>query len=948
MMEQELMATQVHLAILGPRELYCCVAKNHATGDVKTEWLSANEVEPWAIQKNIEGYTTWISLNDKEQGKDSIEGVKALCDFWLDVDRPKATKEKDRIATEAELTEALERANKLQQHIETTCNAIGFMARSGNGYHLHFPLPVTPLCNEERQKTNIKVRNFAKKVSATIGAEIDSTYDIRRVTTLIGTKNLKLPETPLQTAWDRMVVCDGLDAALKYVETAREQNKELLEAILNVTSTDVEVETETSEYQPVRPEISNILKREPMLKDIYEGQWSKYNFKSRSEAEYTIVLEFMRYGLKPAQIRIAMEESKCEKWNDTTKTTKQYRDKTIEKAAKFLKKEALKAKQEAEPESNDSQADRLIKYCLSQDIELFYDQHKTPFIRIKEKIRINDDNDDNDDIPETFSPSEQDCVNVSKEEEGEREKKREVDKFSSKASKPSYRHCSRNIPIRSKFFKTWLANLMWELEEKAPGSEGLNSAINVLMGKALAEGKEYTLYNRVAPAEDGIWIDMADKAWRAIKITVDGWEIVDDPPILFKRFNHQQALVVPVQVSLEDAPAKIELLFDYLNIPKEDVITKISFLCNIISYIIPIIPHPILVVWGPQGSCKSWLFRFVRRLLDPSAIEILRLPRDERELIQQLDHHWIAFYDNLTYVPSWASDTFCGAATGTGFSKRELYTDDDDTIYCFKRCVGLNGINPAARKGDLLDRSTLICLEKLNEDKRKTEHDLTVDFDKNKAVILGAILAVISETLKRYPEITLKGYFRMADFTKYGCAIAEALGKSKDDFIEAYRQKVELQNEEAVNANPVALTILDFCQTKFKKKVDGTLTNKNWEGTPTKLLQEITVHAQMMGINTKSKYWPSAVNAFSRIVNNVSSSIQALGFEIVTKGGNRRKIIITPGLQTKLETVRVCGDCELFHKAGCVFPGINFDKVPENSNFALDCRSFTPKTECSP
>ena len=32
-----------------------------------------------------------------------------------------------------------------------------------------------------------------------------------------------------------------------------------------------------------------------------------------------------------------------------------------------------------------------------------------------------------------------------------------------------------------------------------------------------------------------------------------------------------------------------------------------------------------------------------------------------------------------------------------GFSKRELYSDDADVIYNFKRCVGLNGINIVAR-----------------------------------------------------------------------------------------------------------------------------------------------------------------------------------------------------------------------------------------------------------
>lgn len=103
-----------------------------------------------------------------------------------------------------------------------------------------------------------------------------------------------------------------------------------------------------------------------------------------------------------------------------------------------------------------SQADRLVTLCISRQPVFFHDQHRTPFVRVKQAD-----------------------ANVI-------------------------------MPIRSRQFKTWLANLMWQAEQKAPGTEGVNSAINVLQGKALMEGEQYTLYNRVAPAEDGVWIDMCD------------------------------------------------------------------------------------------------------------------------------------------------------------------------------------------------------------------------------------------------------------------------------------------------------------------------------------------------------------------------------------------------------------------------------------------------------
>jgi hypothetical protein len=157
---------------------------------------------------------------------------------------------------------------------------------------------------------------------------------------------------------------------------------------------------------------------------------------------------------------------------------------------------------------------------------------------------------------------------------------------------------------------------------------------------------KYTLYNRVAPREDCIWIDMCDEKWRAIRVCASGWEIVEDPPILFRRYNHQIPLVEPKHGG---DPWK---LLTFLNVSEDDEDTRLLLLCLSITYLIPTIPHPILCVYGHQGAGKSWLFRFIRRIVDPSQVELLTLHWDERERIQQLDHHWCAFYDNVSSLPT--------------------------------------------------------------------------------------------------------------------------------------------------------------------------------------------------------------------------------------------------------------------------------------------------------
>ena len=819
----------LHLAILGDRSSYLLTVKNHAADKGWNENKTKDEILAFAEEMNKRGFCVWISINSKE--KDGTEGVTSLDNFWIDID---SNRPKTRNATREELEEALKRAVKLQNHIEREYCANGFLASSGNGYHLHFPLPPTQLKPEIREYVNLRVRAFAKAVSAKVSAKIDSTYDISRKTTLIGSLNLKLAEAPLQTAWAADILSEGLEAALKFVEKARKQNDTLATAILSTHPEEDQKPAEADQEAAEHRDLAAVLEKEPTLKDVHNGDWEKYDYATRSEAEYALVIALVQYGFKPAEIREAMKGSKVGKWNDP-KTAEGYRDKTLTKAFKFVEEKKLKSKT-TEPkkqvEPKESQADRLMSLCLSQEVEFFHDQHKTAYIRVRQA----------------------DANSI--------------------------------MPVRSRQFKSWLANLMWQTEQKVPSNESLNSAINVLQGKAQLDGKQYALHNRVAPAEDGFWIDMADNKWRAIKIDAQGWRIVNEPPILFKRYSHQLPLPEPT-----DGGDPWRLL-SYFNVKNDDAETRLTLVCACASYYIPLIPHPILVLHGIQGSGKTWLFKLIRQVFDPSSIEVLTMPRDERERVQQLDHHWIAFYDNITSMPSWISDSLCRAATGGGFTKRELYSDDEDVIFNFKRCVGLNGINIAAQRGDLLDRSLLVGLENIPNESRRTEEKLLADFEKEKASILGGFLDVLVKAIQLYPTVKADRLFRMADFTRWGCAIAKALGRTEEEFIAAYESKVKSQIEEAAHASPVATVLLDYLEQA---------PAKNWEGTPTALFKTLLEHAKTLDISTRQKGWPKAPNALVRQLNELAPSLKSLGLEIVTSKSGTRRIGINsvPTAQTK-------------------------------------------------
>jgi len=438
--------------------------------------------------------------------------------------------------------------------------------------------------------------------------------------------------------------------------------------------------------------------------------------------------------------------------------------------------------------------------------------------------------------------------------------------------------------LRSKKVRAWLAGLLWRAEEKAPNSEALASALNVLEAQAY-DGPVIHLYNRVAPDDlGGIYIDMADPGWRAIHVTRDGWRIVDHPPVLFRRYTHQKPLPEP-----KPGGDPWELLsFTHIEEPGD----RLLYVVTVISYLIPGIPHPIMVLHGPQGAGKTWTLRAARAVIDPSVLDLLTLPRQQRELVQNLDHHYCAFYDNVGPIPEWISNVLCRAVTGTGVSKRQLYTDDEDVIYEYRRCCGLTDINIAAERGDLLDRSILIGLEHLPERKRKTESELYAMLEEKAPGILGGILDTLVKALRIYPTIKLPGLFRMADYTKWGCAIAEALGVGRDEFLKAYGENIARQSIEAVRASPVADVLLRFMETR---------TSGTWSGTASQLYSELVEVAAEMKVSTRQKAWPKKPHTLMRRLNELAPSLPAVGYQIEkgrTKDRSRTRIITIKSVQS--------------------------------------------------
>ena len=140
----------------------------------------------------------------------------------------------------------------------------------------------------------------------------------------------------------------------------------------------------------------------------------------------------------------------------------------------------------------------------------------------------------------------------------------------------------------------------------------------------------------------------------------------------------------------------------------------------------------------------------------------------------------MAYYDNVSSLPQWISDVLCRAVTGSGFSKRILYTDDDDFIYRFKRCVGFNGINIAATKPDLLERALILHLKANIRKIRDAQlEQLWKQYGIIKPQLLGFIFDIIVKVLNRLKEVQLTELPRMADWARAWRSYIQMFGISR-------------------------------------------------------------------------------------------------------------------------------------------------------------------------
>jgi hypothetical protein len=172
-----------------------------------------------------------------------------------------------------------------------------------------------------------------------------------------------------------------------------------------------------------------------------------------------------------------------------------------------------------------------------------------------------------------------------------------------------------------------------------------------------------------------------------------------------------------------------------------------------------------------------------------------------------------------------------------------------------------------------MDRAILLHLERIEPEKRMEEKELWLSFNQVRADILGGIFDVLVKAVGIYPDVKLRCLSRMADFSRWGYAIAEALGNHGDEFLKAYQSNIERQNEEVIQSNTLAQAMLAFMADRF-----------TWQGTVKacyeELLKQVTEDKDdRTALKKNDLSFPKHENKLRRALNKIKPNLLDYGIE---------------------------------------------------------------------
>lgn len=297
------------------------------------------------------------------------------------------------------------------------------------------------------------------------------------------------------------------------------------------------------------------------------------------------------------------------------------------------------------------------------------------------------------------------------------------------------------------------------------------------------------------------------------------------------------------------------------------------------------INHPLLILSGDYGAAKTTTAKKIVRILNPYG-DLTQLSKNIDDIATILANDYLIAFDNVSKlaVTRDLADLLCSAVTGSTYQKRKLYTDDEISTLKLHNPIIINGLSLHFPYSDLLDRSIIISLKRIDDKNRLTDQQVWDDFYTTLPYLQGCIFEIISKAMGIYENIILKNTPRLADFSLWGYAVAEAIETGLGEtFIHQYLENIETASMSAIESNPLLSTIQDFMYEI-----------NCWEGRPTELLTALkNSYYKKNDTNILPKGFPITANILSRRLKESEVELKKMKLKLTIGRDSNRFINIT-------------------------------------------------------
>jgi len=294
----------------------------------------------------------------------------------------------------------------------------------------------------------------------------------------------------------------------------------------------------------------------------------------------------------------------------------------------------------------------------------------------------------------------------------------------------------------------------------------------------MAENNKKKGAYRIASFDDSIVYKLSKE--KTVTISKNAWEVSENHLNLFAERPTELPQVEPIK-----SDNGLDRFDKYLNVSEnEKLLLKVFLVCCFN----PSIYLPTICIKGEPASGKTILASMLKDLIDPSVDKLHSVngftPSD---LIVLLSNSYFDIFDNVYKLSPKRKEMFLLAIT-RAFSNREKYSNNESMRYDTRLCF--TGNPQFLEYVDISARTLSFTMKPLNEN-RVENSKLCNDFNADLPYILGGIFDLLATTLDIQQYVNLKNPIRLADFHKFGYAVAEAMGGYGDNFTDILKNHIE-------------------------------------------------------------------------------------------------------------------------------------------------------------